>query len=145
MKNFEKYKKTDALGKYILSADQTVSLVLRTHLIAEGILDEIIETQLPKGKSITKSGRFTFAHKLTLVSSFNIIDQDIIETVRALNSLRNKLSHNLHESVSEDEVVELVSHMPSEGKIKTLAFKDKGAQEFLRFSLGFTIGMLIPE
>lgn len=74
--------------------------ILKFHLLFENILERIIVRFLKRGDRLIDKGNLTFAQKLTLVHSFDIISEPYIQALRHLNSLRNDLSHDKETNVT---------------------------------------------
>lgn len=81
-----------------------VSAILRSHLIAEYYINQIIITYLDNGKIITSKGNFSFHQKLLLIKSFNIINEKTITAIEQLNNVRNNCSHQIDYKLTEDEI-----------------------------------------
>ncbi len=73
-------------------ADPVTAVTLRFHLLTEHYLERIISAKLPRGDRILKN-RLNYAAKLTLVHALDELPDRIIAALRALNTLRNRMSH----------------------------------------------------
>ncbi len=92
--------------KYILTSKEEVSLVLKSHLYLEKVIDEILTLTLPESKKIIK---MSFLDKVTIVESmdFFIPNKVIIEKIKAINTIRNKFSHELDYTLKRDDLNKL--------------------------------------
>ena len=81
-----------------------VSIILRCHLLAEYFLDQIILVTLLRGDLIITDGHLTFTNKLLLVKSLNVINDDILTSVKHLNAVRNNCSHQMDYNISEADI-----------------------------------------
>lgn len=89
--------------------DDLVPIVLRMHLLSEYQLERLIIARLPRGDRVVDKARLTYRQKLTLVDSFNLIPDSMIQVLSKLNTLRNECSH-------EREVVISASHVEKLGQ-----------------------------
>jgi len=83
-----------------------VTMILRCHLLAEYYLDKLIVAFLPRGDILTDGNRakFMFNDKLTIISSFSIFSQHLIDSLYKLNSIRNTCGHELEYTVTENDI-----------------------------------------
>ena len=81
-----------------------VSIILRCHLLAEYFLDQIILSTLLRGDLIVTDGHLTFTNKLLLVKSLDIINDDVLTSIKHLNTVRNNCSHQMNYNVSEADI-----------------------------------------
>lgn len=91
---FEEFK--DAL------ASRDDANILKFHLLFENILERIIVKVLKRGDRLIDKGYLSFAQKLILVHSFDIISDSYIQSLRHLNTLRNELSHDKGAIITKD-------------------------------------------
>lgn len=76
--------------------DDPVGYVVITHLYVEHGLNYLIFKKCKNHKKILKDNRtFTFSVKLDICYEIGLISDFLYENIRALNSLRNKMVHNL--------------------------------------------------
>jgi len=81
-----------------------VSIILRCHLLAEYFLDQIIIVSLSRGDLIINDGHLNFPDKLLLVKSLDTIDDDVLTSVKHLNTVRNHCSHQMDYKISEADI-----------------------------------------
>lgn len=96
--------------KTLKSTPKTVVAVLRVHLLSEHYLERLIMTFLPLGKKFLKNTYLSYSIKLDLVSSFDIIDERIILSLKNLNKIRNRCAHNLDMEITNDNVESIGSY-----------------------------------
>lgn len=76
--------------------DDPVGYIVVTHLYVEHGLDFLIYKECKNGKRILKDHRtYTFAVKLDLCFELGLLPDFLYENIKTLNSLRNKMVHNL--------------------------------------------------
>lgn len=92
-----------------------ISILLRTHLFAEAMLQHVIEAHLPRGEKVTKAGRLSFAQKLVLVEALCAIDESLATALRHLNKLRNECAHDIQRTLGDADVTKLISAFGSGG------------------------------
>lgn len=81
-----------------------ISILLRCHLIAEYFLDQIITTCISRGDLIVTDGRFTYSNKLLLVKGLDVVDDEVLTSLKHLNRIRNNCSHQMDYTISEADV-----------------------------------------
>ena len=89
----------DAVGE----SSDSVLFVLRGHLLAENYLERIIAHSLTRGDKVVQSGSFGFYQKLILVDALGQFDDRYIQCFKNLNSVRNKLAHELGKNISRTD------------------------------------------
>jgi hypothetical protein len=81
-----------------------VITVLKFHLLSENLLERIILGNLTRGDRILEKGNLSFYQKIKLVDSFDIVKDAAIQSLRHLNSLRNKCSHQKGKEITFDDI-----------------------------------------
>lgn len=104
---------TNLLGR----PDDLVPIVLRMHLLSEYQLERLIIARLSRGDRVIDKARLGYHQKLTLVDSFNLVSDSVIQVLSKLNTLRNECSH-------EREVVISASHVEKLGRSLGKEFSD---------------------
>ncbi len=92
--------------KFINAADlkhDEVTIVLRSHLLVEYYLDQIILLNIPRG-DVLLDQKFSFIQKTYIVESLEVLPERLINSVKNLNSIRNRCSHDLDYKISEVDV-----------------------------------------
>lgn len=77
--------------------------ILKFHLLFENVLERFIVKVLKRGDRLIEKGNLSFAQKLMLVHSFDIISESYIQSLRHLNTLRNELSHDKGAIITKDK------------------------------------------
>jgi hypothetical protein len=80
-----------------------IGRILRAHLFVEHFLTEYLIARNPELGS-TEDARLTFAQKLTLIGDASDGVAYLIPGIRRLNTIRNRLAHNLSADVTKDDV-----------------------------------------
>lgn len=81
-----------------------VAIILRCHLLAEYFLDQIILITLLRGDLIITDGHLTFTNKLLLVKSLNVVNDDVLTSIKHLSTVRNNCSHQMDYNISEADI-----------------------------------------
>jgi hypothetical protein len=96
-----------------LQVGDVVSRILKCHLLSEVVLDRLLELALePNGEAVL-SARLSFNQKLDiasrtiLVEDYELLPDFVVGSLRKLNQIRNRLSHELGASVTREEVLDL--------------------------------------
>jgi hypothetical protein len=105
-KNFSKYidLETSIFTKTLDSKDDLILLVLRFHLIIENLMERIIVAKLKRGDKIIEHGNLTFNQKLHLIDSFDVLDNSYIQSIKNLNTIRNKCSHEKSKVITGSDI-----------------------------------------
>ena len=94
-------------------SDDPLGTLLRVHLLSEGIMEELIRISFNDNANALLSVGLTYKQKLELLAKINIEDDwpllpdYIVGSLRKLNSLRNRLAHNLNADLSNQQVIDL--------------------------------------
>ena len=78
--------------------------ILRVHLLVEYYLEKFITMGLDRGDKITSQGNFSFAQKIYIVEALNLVKDEIIQSIKNLNKVRNNCAHELHKAISASDV-----------------------------------------
>jgi hypothetical protein len=96
-----------------LNIGDSVSRALKCHLLSEVVLDRLIQFAFePNGDAIL-SARLSYSQKLDIASrtilfeNYSLIPELVVGSLRKLNKIRNRLSHELGASVTRDEAIDL--------------------------------------
>jgi hypothetical protein len=81
----------------------TIGRILRAHLFVEHFLTEYLIARNPELGS-PEDARLTFAQKLTLIGDATGGVAYLIPGIRRLNTIRNRLAHNLSADLTPDDV-----------------------------------------
>lgn len=89
---------------------EVLGYFLSCHLIIEHYLDEYLKICYPMLD--WGSARQTFGQKVSLLSHFKISDKyDCIPAIKHLNSLRNKLSHDIDFKIRTEDLLPLTQYL----------------------------------
>jgi len=90
-----------------------ISRILKCHLLSEVVLDKLIQFAFePNGDAIL-SARLSYVQKLDitsrafLVEDYPLLPDFAVGSLRKLNKIRNRLSHELGASVTREEAIDL--------------------------------------
>lgn len=97
-RGFEKFQKAMS-GQH-----KDVAAILNCHLVAEYFLEQIIHAQIPRADVLLTEGRLTFSNKLLLVKSLDVIDDEVIASLKGLNKVRNLCSHELEYTITDANI-----------------------------------------
>ena len=81
-----------------------ILILLKAHLYIENLLERIIVASLKRGDRVFENARLSFFQKLVLVDSLDTVPDNVITSVRHLNTLRNGIAHQIERSISEADV-----------------------------------------
>lgn len=103
-KFFEATKKR--LAEFNMRWDQDIGAmgrVLRSHLIVEHYMTAYLQKVNPN-LGVIDEARIGFAQKVDLLGDHDILITELIPGIRRVNTVRNRLAHNLSVSVTQDDV-----------------------------------------
>lgn len=78
-----------------------LSLVLKTHLIIENFLEEIIYNKFRYSKVLFDRGDFSFSIKVDILRAKNYLDEKLYSDIRLINNLRNKFAHDFFYDIAD--------------------------------------------
>jgi hypothetical protein len=89
----------------------TVGYLLCCHLVLENYIEAYMQAKMGASFSI-EAARLTFGQKISMLGSWNLPDQyNFMPSLKHLNSLRNKLGHNIRTVISENELLPLIQFL----------------------------------
>lgn len=89
---------------------EVLGYFLSCHLVIEHYIDEYLKICYPALD--WDAARHTFNQKVSLLSRFKISDQyDCVPAIKHLNSLRNKLSHNIEFQIRPEDLLPLTQYL----------------------------------
>ena len=112
-----RYKQLIMAAETFKEGDDPLGILLRVHLLTEGILEELIRLSFGENSEALLSINLTYRQKLDLVSRIEIddnwplLEDFMIGSLRKLNKLRNQLAHNLNAGLENRQVIELFMHI----------------------------------
>jgi hypothetical protein len=126
----------------IFDSDETVSLVLKTHLFAEYLIEGLLSEHLGDNAVPILQLELSFYQKLSLISSYELIPDYVVGSLRRLNRLRNKCVHTFNLKPNREDVFFIF-----EGITDELPYPDYDVEVkilLLRY-MGFIAGYLAPK
>lgn len=89
---------------------ETLGYFLSCHLVIEHYLDEYLKVVYPLLD--WDASKQTFGQKIALLSQFKVSDKyDCVPAIKHLNSLRNKLSHDIEFTITPESLLPLVQYL----------------------------------
>jgi len=87
----------------------TIGYLLCCHMVLENYVEAFMQAEAGDCFSI-KSGRLTFGQKISMLSAATSLPDkyDFLPSLKHLNSLRNRLGHNVRTVISEKELLPLI-------------------------------------
>ena len=102
--NRHRTKESEDFNKVVEKIDDPILLILRVHLYTEHLFERIISCKLPRGDRHLNDSNISYNQKLSLVSAFDYIPDEIIASLKQLNRIRNKCAHELHKEITIAEI-----------------------------------------
>ena len=119
--------------------DNPVTVILRSHLLAEYYLDQLLIGNMARGDIFIKEN-FTFRNKIIVAEAMHILPGNYIESLKGLNSVRNDCSHVKDYAISERDIDKIGLSFGK--KYLELKYKHKDLQDLLFHTLMFLIAGL---
>lgn len=89
---------------------ESLGYFLSCHLVVEHYLDEYLKIEYPRLN--WKASRQTFGQKVSLLSDFKVSDTyDCIPAIKHMNSLRNRLSHQLDFVITKNDLLPMIQYL----------------------------------
>lgn len=91
----------------------SIALILRCHLLTEAVLDKLLRLCLEPNGDTVLSANLRYAQKLDIASKciffedYELVPSYVVSSLRRLNELRNRLSHNLNAAITREEALGL--------------------------------------
>jgi hypothetical protein len=85
------------------SAD-AVSRILLTHIYIENLLERYISSKLVKTDRLFGKEGLSFIQKINLSMSFDEIDNQIYDSIKKINSLRNDVAHKFGFDIEDSAI-----------------------------------------
>ena len=102
------FDKVDALFTEHMQTGDLLGLVLRGHLWIEAALNGLIDRSM-RDPSQLDAARLSFVQRVALTAALGLISSTEAGVIRKINSLRNRLAHNLESAVTESDQKDLVA------------------------------------
>ncbi|OGH84919.1 MAG: hypothetical protein A2493_00395 [Candidatus Magasanikbacteria bacterium RIFOXYC12_FULL_33_11] len=130
-------KKPKEILDILNKQSELLIFVLRSHLIIEYFLEKIINQKT----SIKLKGKETFYTKILVIEAINLIPEEIIKAIKELNTLRNKIGHELDYEIKEKDTLRLIEYVNRFSTYKEIN-TSKNLQKILIYLMGFLNGYL---
>jgi hypothetical protein len=85
--------------------------LLQAHLYFDHIISRALSDALPKPDAINAT-RMSFIQKLQLVEAMGLIPEQIVRPIEAINSLRNRIAHDLDFELTAKEAHDIANATP---------------------------------
>ena len=106
--------------------------LFQAHLHFEHVLSQMLADALVDPDAISAS-RMNFSQKVEMVQALGLIPKELVIAIKSVNTLRNKIAHDLHFEISAQHQSDLRSATPK--YLRDVAKTNKGrAHGPLRFS-----------
>jgi hypothetical protein len=83
---------------------EPVLTVLRAHLLTEYYIERLLVLGLPRGDRLVHDGNLSYAQKLGVLEALDILPDKTIQSLKALNRVRNGSAHEMNREVSVADV-----------------------------------------
>jgi hypothetical protein len=105
----EAARRHNAFLHEILTNRWLSTLVLSMHLEIEAVLTNMLHLGLPKPERLFRGKGPTFAQKVDICDSLDLLDEKDAIALRALNKIRNSFSHNMDQDLPFKELCTFLS------------------------------------
>ncbi len=130
-------------SKAVTESNELVTIVLRTHLLCEYYMDQIIMAKIPRGDYLIDDSRVSFSFKIKLLKSLNFLSSEktyLLDSANGLNKVRNNCSHTLDYTITESDI----DRIGKPQGIEYLEQKKKAGEDFRKLLI-FTLVNLIAR
>lgn len=144
-----RYKNLVLMMDKVRDNDTLIAEILRVHLFTEFLLEELIRLVFDdKSEAILSVGlrynqKLELASKLELVKEYKLLPDYVVGSLKKLNKLRNRIAHQLNESVSDDEIKELFVGL--EDELPYADVSQLGPTTAMKRYLTFIYGHMLPK
>jgi len=125
-----------------------VAFIIRCHLLTEVVLDKLLQFVLePNGDAVlsvdlTYSKKLDIASRCILAEDFMLLEDYVVGSLRKLNKIRNRFSHQLDAEVTRDEVIELFMGIQYPMPI---SLQTADISLIIYHYMGFIFGSMLPK
>lgn len=91
-----------------------VLTVLRIHLLTEHYLERLLAASLPRGDRLLDSGSLSYAQKLVLVDSLDVLQDEVVQCLKGLNRVRNSCAHEMEREITIPDIERIGRPLGSE-------------------------------
>lgn len=127
---------------------EPVSHILKCHLLTEVALEKLIKLAYhPNGDAVlaanlSYSKKLTIASKTILFDDFELLTEETVCSLKQLNSIRNRLSHELDATITKKEIVNLfMGNVP----FTIPNVKEAETDELIYHYTPFIFGYMLPK
>lgn len=106
--------KRSKFTQHLLDVDTNVLEVLRLHLFAEQILNQLVSRRMTLTEEKMGSLQLSFARKLAFAKNEMLAPASVLDAFDRLNQLRNRCAHRFQYSPTRDEILGLFDGMIEE-------------------------------
>jgi len=133
----ENARRHNAYMQEILSKRWLSTLVLSMHLEIEATLTVMLFRTLPKPERLLNGKGPSFSQKLIFCDSLDLLEDNVVKGVRALNKMRNSFSHNMDQELPIKEMVTFLAAMGPISYTSADGSKHVELDNFQKFSVHF--------
>jgi hypothetical protein len=119
-------------------------LILRVHLLAEYYLERLIHLTLERGDRVISDAGLSFYQKLVLVDSFDRLSDSIIQSLKGLNKIRNRIAHDAEKRIAPSDV-EVIARPLGRVCTKYRTEHANSPEDFLRAILSYVCGYIAGQ
>ena len=83
---------------------EPVLTILRAHLLAEHYIERAITARLPRGDRVIEAGLLGFAQKVNLLEGLNLLSDELVQSLKGLNRVRNSCAHEMERAITIPDV-----------------------------------------
>ena len=98
------YKELAIWEAEVSKASDSIYGVLISHLYVEHLLDRYLKSKLAKDAGLFGKNGLSFANKLKLAKALGEIDDQLLDSLRKLNDIRNHCAHVFGHKISKEAV-----------------------------------------
>lgn len=131
-----------ALYKTFFHDSVDTAHLLKAHLFAERLLDELILSRFGADSSAVERLDLRFAQKVSLAENLLLLPPECAESFRKLNKLRNACAHTLHAAPTMAQVVDVLGTISKD--IPDL-LPANSIEVLLNRFMSFLCGYLFPD
>lgn len=92
------------LYKMCPAEQEPVLTILRAHLLAEHYLERAIAASMPRGDRVIEAGLSSFAQKLNVVEGLDVLPDQLVQSLKGLNRIRNSCAHEMEREITIPDV-----------------------------------------
>jgi len=137
--------KLPPLWKKIKEASDDRAFVILLALVIEHLVDETLETWMPRYKALSEHQDFNFSIKLELLNALSLVPGFIIRGSHCIRQLRNDFAHDLNIEKLEQlaKKVEMLRNLSDEVVVQKDLVKGSSARDLAKFlSFVVCVGLL---